>query len=201
MICRETTESKKLNTVVLIVAITFPLLPVLAAQRLSSDISGVVAAGRLEADVYKNSYSRISLSASNAKFTVPSLVNAAGKRARLVDVVYDSGDGAFNYTIAVLADSLENYPKDMSLRVYVRSVRHQLEKDGLTTEREEFSTVVSGIPFTAAILKVPKTPNSGYFRGIYSTFLNGYVLSIDVQGRDEDRINTTLSSVVKIGPS
>jgi len=125
-------------------------------------------------------------------------VNLPGKRARLVDVVYDSGDGALNYTIAVLADSLENYPKDMQVSVYVRSVRHQLEREGLITAREEFPIVISGVPFTGAILKKPEKPNFGHFRGIYSTFLNGYIVSIDVQGRDEERIKQTLASVLKI---
>jgi hypothetical protein len=188
----------KINPVLLLIATSVLLSAVLATQKPQSDISAVVAAGKLEGDVYRNSYFGISLSAPKAKFTVPSLVNVAGKRARLVDVVYDSGDGALNYTIAVLADSRENYSKDMPLGVYVRSLRHQLEKHGLITAREEFSTVVSGVPFTGAILKVPEKPNFGYFRGIYSTFLNGYLVSIDVQGRNEERINKTLSSVVKI---
>ena len=188
----------KLNTALLVIATTVLLSAALAAQKPRSYISAVVAAGKLDGDVYRNSYLRITLSAPKAKFTVPSLVNAAGKRARLVDVIYDSGDGALNYTIAVLADSLENYPEDMPVRVYIRSVRHQLEKEGLITAREEFSTVVSGVPFTGAILKVSKKPNFGYFRGIYSTFLDGYIVSIDVQGRNEERINKALSSVVKI---
>ena len=58
--------------------------------------------------------------------------------------------------------------------------------------------MISGVPFTGAILKVLEKPNFGYFWGIYSTFLNGYVVSIDVQGRNEDRINRTLSSAVTI---
>ena len=51
----------------------------------------------------------------------------------MVNVVYDSPDGAKNYTIGILADSLENYPKGMTTTVYVRSVRHELERDGLPT--------------------------------------------------------------------
>ena len=77
-------------------------------------------------------------------------------------------------------------------------MRHQLEREGLITAREEFSTVVSGVPFIGAILKVPEKPNFGHLRGIYATFLKGYVVSIDVEGRNEERINKTLSSVVKI---
>ena len=184
----------------LLISATLLLSAAQAAQKPKNDISSVVAAGTVNGDVYTNTYFRISVSAPKAHFTAPSLVNAPGKRARLVQVVYDSGDGALNYTIAVLADSLENYPKDMPVGVYVRSVRHQLEKEGLITVREEFPTLISGVPFTGAILKVPEKPNFGYFRGMYSTFLNGYVVSIEVQGRNEERINQTLSSGLKIEP-
>src|SRR5207302_10560083 len=98
-----------------------------------------------KSDVYNNAYLGITLTAPLAKFTAPSLVNVAGRRARLVNIVYDSRDGAKNYTIGLLADSLENYPKGISATIYVRSVRHQLERDGLLTERKEFSTKVSGM--------------------------------------------------------
>ena len=116
----------------------------------------------------------------------------------MVNIVYDSPDGAKNYTIGLLADSLDNYPKGMSTTVYVRSVRHQLERDGLITEREEFPTKVSDTAFVGAVLKVPEKPNFGYRRGIYATFLKGYVVSLEVQARDEERIQQVLSSAVKI---
>ena len=118
--------------------------------------------------------------------------------ARLLNAVYDSPDGAKNYTIGLMVDSLDNYPKTMPTATYVRSVRHQLEKDGLLTEREEFPVNISGVAFTGAILKVPEKPNFGYRRGIYSTFLNGYVLSLEIQARDQERIQQVLSFAVKI---
>ena len=163
-----------------------------------SDISSVVAAGNVTGDVYKNAYFGISLTAPSGKFTAPSLVNVEGRRARLVNIVYDSPDGAKNYTIGFMADSLENYPKGMSTTVYVRSVRHQLERDGLPTEREEFPITISGRNFIGAILKVPEKENFGYRRGIYSIFLNGYVVSLEVQARDEARIREVLAFAVKI---
>jgi len=163
-----------------------------------SDISSVVAAGNVTGDVYKNAYFGISLTAPSGKFTAPSLVNVEGRRARFVNIVYDSPDGAKNYTIGLLADSLENYPKGMSTTVYVRSVRHQLERDGLPTEREEFPITISGRNFIGAILKVPEKENFGYRRGIYSIFLNGYVVSLEVQARDEARIREVLAFAVKI---
>src|SRR5256885_4871374 len=81
------------------------------------DISSVVAAGKVKSDVYSNAYLGITLTAPLAKFTAPSLVNVAGRRARLVNIVYDSRDGAKNYTIGLLADSLENYPKGISATI------------------------------------------------------------------------------------
>ena len=170
-------------------------------QGYKKDISSVVAAGKVNDDVYNNAFLGIMLRALSAKFTAPSLVNVEGRRARLVNIVYDSTDGAKNYTIGLLADSLENYPKGMSTTTYIRSVRHQLERDGLITEREEFPTQISDTAFIGAVLKVPEKPNFGYRRGIYATFLNGYVVSLEVQGRNEERIQQVLSSAVKIKTS
>jgi len=170
-------------------------------QATKSDISSVVATGNVNGDVYQNAYFGLSITAPSSKFTAPSLVNVEGHRARLVNIVYDSPNGAKNYTIGLLADSLEDYPKGMTTSVYVRSVRHQLEKDGLLTEREEFPVRISGMGFSGAVLKVPEKANFGYRRGIYATFLNGYVVSLEVQARDEERIQQVLGSAVKINSS
>ncbi len=183
---------------VAIIGLTLFVTASTVGQTAKNDISSVVAAGSVNGDVYKNSYFGVSLTAPSAKFTAPSLVNVEGRRARLVNIVYDSPDGAKNYTIGLLADSLENYPKGMTTTVYVRSVRHQLERDGLPTEREEFPASISGLGFVGAVLKVPEKPNFGYRRGIYAIFLNGYVVSLEVQARDEERIRQVLSSAVRV---
>jgi hypothetical protein len=94
----------KLNTTLQVIATTIWVSVTLAAQKPTSNISVVGAAGEVDGGVYRNSYLAIILSATKAKLKVPEVVNVAGKRGRLVDVVYDSGDGALNYTIAVLAD-------------------------------------------------------------------------------------------------
>jgi hypothetical protein len=190
----------KVLNILLVVGITLLVSATILGQAPKSDISLVVAAGKVNGDVYGNTYLGISLTAPKARFTAPSLVNVAGRRARLVNVVYDSPQGAMNYTLGLMADSLENYPKGMSTTVYVRSVRHQLERDGLMTHREEFPVVISGIHFTGAVLKVPEKPNFGYYRGIYSAFINGYVVSLEVQSSSEERIEQLLSSAFKINP-
>jgi hypothetical protein len=165
-----------------------------SGQTAKSDISSLVAAGKIEADVYKNEYLGVTLTALSAKFTLPSLIKVEGQRARLVNIVYDSPDGAKNYTIGLLADSLQNYPKGISTTAYVRSVRLHLEKDGLLTEREEFPVRISDVTFIGTVLKVPEGPSFGYRRAIYSAFLNGYAVSLEVQARDEERIKQVLSN-------
>jgi len=69
----------------------------------------------------------------------------------------------------------------------VRSVRHQLEREGLQTLREEFPIEVSGIRFTGAVLKESDDRGRTHVRGTYSTFLNGYILSLDVTAPSEER--------------
>jgi len=184
-----------------VVAIALLASAAIQGQVPKSEISSVVAAAKMNGDVYLNTYFGISLSAPKASFTAPELVNVAGRRARLLNAVYDSPQGAMNYTLGLMADSLENYPKGMSMAVYVRSVRHQLEKDGLITHREEFPVTISGIPFVGAVLKVPEKSTFGYYRGIYSTFLDGYVVSLEVQSGSEERLQQLLSSAVKITPN
>lgn len=170
---------------------------VLSAQTPRPDITTVVASGKVRGDTYENAYLGVVISAPKAKFTASSLVNAAGHSAKLLNLVLDSGDGAKNYTIGLMADSLEDYP-NLTPNVYVRSVRHSLERDGLITDREEFPITISGVPVVGAMLKVPEKPNFGYYRGIYSTFLNGYVVSLEVQARTPEHIQELLSSAIKI---
>jgi hypothetical protein len=168
------------------------------AQIPAKDISSVVAAGSVKDDVYSNTYLGLTITIPKGQFTAPSLVNVEGRRARLLNVVYDSSEGAKNYTFGLMADSLENYPKNMPLTIYVRSVRHQLEKDGLRTHREEFPLTIAGLQFVGAVLVVFDKENGTYFRGIYATFLDGYVVSLEVQSGSEERLQQLLSSAVKI---
>jgi hypothetical protein len=55
--------------------------------------------------------------------------------------------------------------------------------------------------FVGAVLKVPEKPNFGYLRGIYAALMNGYLVSLEVQARDEGRIQQVLESAVKIRPN
>lgn len=178
------------------------LLVSMAAQGQApkSDMSSVVAAGKVTGDVYLNTYFGISLTAPEAHWEASRLADVAGRRARLIDAAYDSGEQGEGYTLALLVESLQNFPKGTSTEVYLRSARHRVELDGLKTQREEFPLTISGIPFTGAVLILFEKPNFGYYRGLYSTVLNGYFVTIEVQAGSEERLQKLLSSAVRINP-
>jgi hypothetical protein len=186
---------------IMTIGVSLCFLAAAQGQASKDDISGIVAAGKINGDIYSNTYFGISLTAPKAQFSAPVSVNIGRRNARLVNISYDSPEGAKNYTLGLMAESLKNYDKNMSPTAYVRMWRQELERlDGLTTFRGEFPLTISGIPFMGAVLKVHDKVNGEYYRGIYSSFIAGYVLSIDVQSGSEDRLQSLLSSAVKINP-
>jgi hypothetical protein len=98
--------------------------------------------------------------------------------------------------VAVLADLQAANPEVHSAGQYVRIVRHQFEKDGMVIEKPESEVEVSGVPFMYAILKVSDGAG-GHYRGIYSTFLDGYILSIDVSAATPEKIAELVQREVK----
>jgi hypothetical protein len=161
------------------------------------DISVVAASGAVSGNRYTNSFFKLSVSSSNATFQLNPLVNTADHRARLVQLLAKPTNWEDTYTFAVLADCLTEYPQLESLTQYVRSVRHQLEKEGLSTVREEFPISIGGTQFAGAILEEHVPAGRKYYRGMYSTFRNGYILSFDVEAASEDKLNELVARAVK----
>lgn len=172
-------------------------------QAPKSDISSVAAAGNVNGDVYQNSYFGITLSAPKAHWSVRP-ISVETRQGRLIDAVYDLGGPERgpeeNYTLALLVESVENFPKGTPTEVYVRNLRHHMDGDNVKTYREEFPLTLSGIPFTGAVSTVFEKANVGYYRGLYSTVLNGYFVTVVVQCGREERLQKLLSSAVKITP-
>jgi hypothetical protein len=194
------TMNRSLN-VALIIAISCLAIPATKGQAPKSDISALVAAGKVNGETYTNTYFGISITAPKAHFTAPSFVNISGRVARLVDAGYDSPDGTQDYTLGLLANSLENYPRDMTITDYVARVRREMEKEGLSIQREGVSVAISGVHLTGLVVLVLEKPNFGFYRGIYSGFMNGHAVSFVVQCPKEERLQEILSSSVKIYPN
>ena len=122
----------------------------------------------------------------------------------MIDAVYDSGvperGPQENYTLGLLVESQENFPKETTLEQYVRSLRQRVEDDNVKIHREGFPLIVQDVHFVGTVFRFYDKPNSGYYRGLYSTILNGYFVTIEVQCGGEERLQKLLSSAVKITP-
>lgn len=174
------------------------LASLLAAQNdKPPNITTVANEGSVTKFGYTNSYFKLSIVAPKATVKLNPLVNASGGRARLVQVLSDGKNWDDTYTFAVLADALANYhPPLESTTQYVRSVRHKLEKEGLSTVKEEFPITIAGTQFIGAILQEQTPEGRKYFRGMYSTFLNSYVLTFDVEAASEAKLTEMLAHMV-----
>jgi hypothetical protein len=105
-----------------------------------------------------------------------------------------------NYTLALLVESLDSYPKGTTIEQYALNVRHRVEDDKVKIYREEFPLTVQGVPFVGTVFRFFERPESGYYRALYSTVLNGYFVTIEVQCGGEERLQKLLSSALKITP-
>jgi len=196
------------NSLAVVVLALLGLLPTQAqvpTPRRGS-ISSVILSGKVDADVYSNGYLGISLTAPKAHWDWPDpdKVDLIGNRARLVNAVYDSGAPEAgpqeNYTLALLAESQESYPKGTTLDQFVRSLRQRVEDDNVKLYREGFPLTIQGVPFVGTVFRFYEKPTFGYYRGLYSTILNGYLVTIEVQCGDEERLVKRLSYAVQITP-
>jgi hypothetical protein len=173
-------------------------------QASKGDFSSVVAAGKVNGDTYQNSHLGITLSAPKAHWEVRGPISVQKRQGRLIDAVYDSGvperGPEENYTLALLVESQESLPKGTTIEQYARNVRHRVEDDNVKIHREEFALTVQGVPFVGTVFQFFERPDFGYYRALYSTVLNGYFVTIEVQCGGEERLQKLLSSAVKITP-
>ena len=75
-----------------------------------------------------------------------------------------------------------------------------MEDDNLRIHREAFPLTVQEAPFVGTIFLFYEKQNFGYYRGLYSTILNGYFVTIEVQCGEEERLQKLLSSALQITP-
>lgn len=160
-----------------------------------ADIQALIASGKVEGTTYRNGYFGISFAAPGAAFKAPAAVDEQGRNVRLVEAVSNGPKREDMYAISILADRLSNYPALKSRSDYLASIRKQLEQDGATSHHDLFPYVISGVEFTGAMLREPDGLESDHFRGIFSTVIKGYVLSLDVAATSESRVLKIASSV------
>src|SRR5580704_6950131 len=186
----------RLNPMCFVCALLLSFALAYAQDKPTKDISAVYAEGKVSGNEYTNDYFGLTLLAGSGKFTAGGFVSREGKRARLVDVQADSDNWQDKFEIAVLADSLAANPLVHSPEQYVRAVRHQFEKQGMETEKVESPTEVAGMTFVHAVLKVSDGGHV-HHRGMYTTFLKGYILSLDVSAATSEEIEQLVAKAVQ----
>ncbi len=177
------------------------LILLIAASAGGQSVKGiktVFSEGKVANGQYKNDYFGVTLSPVNGHFTQGGFVSPEGHRARLIDVQSNTSKWDETYEIAILADALSANPLVTSPRQYVRSVRHQLEREGSQTIQAEAPVKVSGLKFVYATIRVAGEGRPHY-RGLYTTFLNGYIVSLDVSTASVERLGDVLK-MVKFAP-
>jgi len=179
----------------------FPLLA-MQGQVVKNDFSSMTAAGKVNGDIYQNSILGITLSAPKAHWEVRGPISSARRQGRLIDAVYDSGVAERgpqeNYTLGLLVESQENFANGTTLEQYVRSLRQRVEDDNVKIYREGFPLTVKDVAYFGTIFRFYERPDFGYYRGLYSTILNGYFVTIELQCGGEERLQKLLSSAVQI---
>ena len=174
-------------------------LAVTPAQTAVKDISVVYADGKVTGNQYRNDYFGLTLKPVGGKFTQGGFISPQGKRARLIDVEANAKNWEDKYSIAILADALSANPLIHSPDQYLRSVRHQLEREGLVTVQEESPVEISGLRFFQATMK-SGGPGPVHFQGMYTTFLNGYIVSLQVEAPSQSRLKEILAMVTFKAP-
>jgi hypothetical protein len=174
----------------------FSFVLVNAQDRPTKDISEVYAGGKVNGNEYTNDYFGLTLLAGSGQFTAGGFVSAEGRRARLVDVEANPENWQGKFEIAVLADLLAANPLIHSPEQYVRAVRHQFEQQGMETEKAESPTEVAGLTFVRAVLKVSDSGHV-HHRAIYTIFLKGYILSLDVSAATSEEIEQLVANAVR----
>lgn len=101
-----------------------------AQDKKPADISTVAASGAVSGNRYTNSFFTLSVDAPNATLQLNPLINTAGERARLVQVLAQPAKWEDTYTFAVLADSRTKYPQLQSLAQYVAQRSTSIGKRG-----------------------------------------------------------------------
>ncbi len=165
------------------------------AQKAEQNISAVYAEGKVSGNHYENEYFGLTLTPTNALFTKGGFVSSQRTRARLIDAEANADRWEDKYSIAVLADTLSDSPLIHSPDDYVRYIRHQFEKEGMTTVQAESPIEISGLRFVQAIMKVTEQRRIHY-QGIYSTFLKGYMISLQVEATSPERLRQIILSAV-----
>lgn len=164
----------------------------------SPNLPTIIAAGSVTPGKYENRLLGLTLDISQSTYAVPEAARAQ-QHAAIISIGGGSATSHDKYSLDVRLDELIGHQQFHSPAEYVRSAREQFEARGFSILREEFPIDISGIEFTGMAMKGKNTSAEEVYRGIYSTFRLGYVLTLDVEAATETGLNEIVTSRVHFG--
>ncbi|MFZ0955481.1 MAG: hypothetical protein WAN60_04010 [Candidatus Sulfotelmatobacter sp.] len=155
---------------------------------LGDDLKAVTASGKVENNVYSNSYAgfRLVLPQPPCDPKLNTSVDAEKVSAILLNCahVVQGWHGMYTFTIAL--DYRANYPYLQNVEHYVRSFRHSGKRlKGEKTVQTEEPRHMAGLDFSQAVLS-EELPSGTVFQGIACTQLRGYLLCFETEAPSLD---------------
>ena len=149
-----------------------------------TDMKTVAAAGHVNGMRYENSYFGVTvrLPQPNEHLIVNGLV--AQNRAILLEAVNGKGEAQKGRKFVIVAYS-SDIPGLTSTTQFVRSVRHQLEREGFQTTRAEVRVAMAGREFIRSDLKM-KSEN--YWKAVMLTQIKGYMFGFWMEAATEEEL-------------
>lgn len=175
------------------------LLGLLAAAQppQTADMQTVAQSGKVTDTQYTNAYFHLTCTLPESELHLNPLIQTESPRARMLQAHHTPAELQDRYNFAVAAEPLSKYATLKTTEQYVRSVRHMFEKEGLKTVKEEFPVDIGGAHFTGTILEEQEPGTIKHYRGMYSAFRRGYILTFDVEAASPEKLDEIVKRVVK----
>ena len=159
-----------------------------------ADVNSVAAAGHIKNKEYTNSYFgvHVQLPQPAPKVELNKLV--AENRVMLLLASNETGSTDQQYTFTIVAHS-DDIPGLEDTPQFVRSVRHQLEREGYETLLAEARVVIGGHEFIQSNLKML---NRNYWKSVLVTRMKGYMFGFWMEAPSKQQMEklTNLSGHV-----
>jgi len=160
------------------------------------EISGVTTAGEIKDGIYKNSYFGVRITIPHPNNYEKTNTIVASNRAMLLEVNNSDPKMEKRFNFAVVAHSA-NISGLTSTAQFVRSVRHQLEGEGLQTIRTEIPVTAEGHEFIESDLKMDSLEKK-YFKAVVCTRIKQYIFGFWVEAPSEEKLKELVDLKTRI---
>jgi hypothetical protein len=150
-----------------------------------------VTKGRMEGSQYVNDFFHVVVEVPQPTDSLRLNTIVHADSVQLVMAVKSEGPIDERFMFSVIAKSMER-PDSFTTEQFVRSVRHNLEREGMQTLVSEKGVVISGQTFILSKLKF-ESNEVHYYKAVLATIRNGAVLGFWIEAADEGSLDKLLA--------